>query len=103
MIKFLRNLSHPGRVQKQYDKIIKATKNYARALSDAEYERHMAHFYTERVMSIDPFKDHMGFAEARQKQLDYQEDCVRCEKKAEVALACMRAEEERYKTLREVS
>jgi len=97
----IRALFHPGRVQKQHERVVKAMKAHARAAGDAVFERTMADFYTQRVLAIDPHVDWNGFAEVKQKQVDHQTDCLAYEKRAEIALAKLRAEEERYAKLRQ--
>jgi len=75
---------------RQHHRIEKATRKMAEHIADAEFERTMANFYTERVISIDP---HVGpaeawdFAAAKQKQYDHQNDCISYEQKAEAARA----------------
>lgn len=97
----LRELFHPGRVQKQKERVLKAAKAYARALSDAEFERCMADYYTQRVDATDPHLDWCGFAEVKQKQFDHAADYAQYERRAQTAQAKLRAEEARYAKLQE--
>lgn len=97
----IRQLFHPSRVQKQYERVTKAMRAHARAVADATFERTMADFHTQRVLSIDPHLDWNGFAEEKQRQVDHQADCIMYERKADAALAKLRAEEQRYAKLQE--
>lgn len=84
---------------KQYERVEAAVKAKAKCVSDAEFNRTMAGFYTERVLSIDP---HAGpeqaweFADAKQKQYDHQIACVGNDHDVEEAAKVVEAETARY-------
>ena len=73
--------------RRQYEKVEGAIRAKAQLASDMEFHRTLANFYTERVMDIDPHKDWWGFADAKQKQTDNQDDYVRLQRKMEEAEA----------------
>ena len=84
---------------KQYERVEAAVKAKAKCVSDAEFNRTMANFYTSRVVAIDP---HAGpeqawdYADAKQKQHDHQLACIANDKCVEEATARVEAECARY-------
>lgn len=91
------------RVKKQYERVEASIKAKAQAVSDAEFNRTMANFYTERVLALDPHNiDQVwDFADAKQKQHDHQHECIRFEAKVDELQARVAAETQRFTTLQE--
>lgn len=88
-------------VKKQYERVEDSIKTKAKRVSDAEFNRTMANFYTERVMAIDPHIDWWDFADAKQKQYDHQIECVKNDRQVDEAQARVLAETQRFHALRE--
>lgn len=97
------NTLRANRVQKQYERVESAIKAQAQCVSDAEFNRTMANFYTERVLALDPHNiDQVwAFADAKQKQHDHQQDCLRHESYGAEARARVDAEKQRFHTMQE--
>jgi hypothetical protein len=70
---------------RHYGHVERAIKRKAERVADAEFARTMAHFYTERVLNIDHNVDWWGFADAKQKQHDYQRDTLLYDKRVDEA------------------
>lgn len=88
-------------VKKQYERVETSIKAKAQRVSDAEFNRTMANFYTERVMAIDPHTDWWDFADAKQKQYDHQIACVKNDRQVDEAHARVIAETGRFHALQE--
>ena len=84
---------------KQNERVEEAVKAKAKCVGDAEFNKTMANFYTERVMNINPWDDHVGFCNARTSQLEYQELHAASEKLVEEATAKADAHAARYLSL----
>jgi hypothetical protein len=95
----LREVFFGDPLQKQYERVEAAVKAKAKCVSDAEFNRTMANFYTERLDSIDPNTDWWEFADAKQKQYDHQTTCVSNDAAVEEAAQIARAEIARYSAL----
>ena len=80
IIQTIRSTLRSNRVRKQYERVEKSTRAKAQLVSDLEFYRTMAGFYTERVLDIDPHEGWWDFADSKQKQYDNQKDFVRVEK-----------------------
>lgn len=61
------------------DAIERAVHHKAELSSNHEFKRVMANFHTERVLEIDHTNDWWGYANHRQKQVDFQNDAVKVE------------------------
>jgi 7-keto-8-aminopelargonate synthetase-like enzyme len=88
-------------VKKQYERVETAIKTKAQKVSDAEFNRTMANFYTDRVLGIDPHQDWWDFADAKQKQYDHQTACVKNDQQVNEAHARVEAEAQRFHALQE--
>lgn len=96
----LREIVFGDPVKKQYERVEQAIRAKAQRVSDAEFNRTMANFYTERVLAIDPHTDWWDFADAKQKQYDHQNDCVKNDKRVEEAHVIVEAEAQRFHAIR---
>lgn len=85
ILNFVRGMFRDNRVRTQYGKLEKAIRVKAKFVSDLEFHRSMADFYTSRVLEIDPDNDWWNFADAKQKQYDHQNDLLAYEKRVEEA------------------
>lgn len=85
MIHTIKSTLRGNRVRKQYQRVEKAIREKAQMVSELEFNRTMGNFYTERVLDIDPHQDWWGFADAKQKQYEHQNDFLRYEKRIEEA------------------
>lgn len=72
-------------VQKANDAIERAVHHKAELASTHEFKRVMANFHTERVLEIDHTRDWWGYANHRQKQVDFQEDALMLEERIKEA------------------
>ena len=72
-------------VQKANDAIERVIHTKAELSSRHEFKRVMANFHTERVLEIDHTKDWWGYANHRQKQMDFQEDALMLEERIKEA------------------
>lgn len=92
-----------SRLQKQYERVEDAIKRQAQCVSNAEFNRTMANFYTDRVLALNPhdIEQVWDFAAAKQKQHDHQTECVRYEHREIEARAVVTAETQRFHTLQE--
>lgn len=81
---------------KQNERVEEAIKAKAQKVSDAEFNRTMANFYTERLLGIDPNTDWWEFADAKQKQHDRQAACMEHEAGLAEAAKLVEAETARY-------
>lgn len=68
-----------------------AQQRFAEMDSHRHFHAQMADFFTDRVLSIDPWQDHWGFADARADQLHHQERACEYEKRAAAAHAAVAA------------
>lgn len=87
---------------KQHERIEKALKAKAQRAGDAEFNRTMANFYTDRVLDLNPHDvDQVwGFADAKQKQHDHQQAFLHNESQVAEAQARVEAETERLKEMK---
>lgn len=85
ILNFIRGMFRDNRVRANYDKLEKAIRTKAKFVSDLEFHRSMADFYTSRVLEIDPDNDWWYFADSKQKQYDHQQDLLAYEKRVEEA------------------
>ena len=86
-------------ITKQYERVEKAVKALAKSVSDAEFNRTMANFYTERVASINPYAgpaEALEFSDAITKQFEHQHACVANDSSVEEARKVVEAETARY-------
>lgn len=95
----LREVFFGDPLQKQYERVEAAVKAKAKCVSDAEFNRTMANFYTERLDSIDHNTDWWEYADAKQKQWDHQMACVGNDAAVVEATKIACAEVARYTTL----
>jgi hypothetical protein len=86
--------SHRERTMK--DRVNDAVKAHAKACSDVEYHRVMTDFYTDRAKRTDPWKDHNGFAEARNSEQEHEAEWIDAKSDCEEAAARLAAEQARY-------
>lgn len=86
----------------QYARVEAAIKAKAQCVSDVEFNRTMANFYTDRVLHLDPhdIDQVWGFADARQKQHDHQTACQKHEQLTAEAQARVDAETQRFKEIK---
>lgn len=83
-----------NKTRKLYEKLETAVTKKAELQARMEFNRSMANFYTDRVLSIDPHQDWWRFAEAKQKQFNHQEDCTLLSGRIEEAQAVIVAREQ---------
>lgn len=84
-----------------FAKVEKATHQKAQLVADAEFNRTMANFYTERVMNLDPHTQWWEFAQAKDKQYEYQMEYVALERRIEEAEKKVQARTEQFHSLKE--
>lgn len=61
-------------LERQQERVAEATTLKARKRADAEFDRTMAHFYTERATALDPNISWWEFAAAKEKEREHNED-----------------------------
>lgn len=84
-------------VARQYEKVEDAIRTQSQSVADAEADRILCDFYTERVNTIDPHTDWWGFADAKQKQVDHTASWTRNVQRVEEAKAKVEAAKVRMK------
>lgn len=85
IVTVLRDMLHRKRVDRAQKRLEHAVRAKARASADAQFNREMANFYTERVLQIDPHTAWWDFADAKQKQFDYQQEVILHDEAAKAA------------------
>lgn len=102
VIGLLREAVFGDPVEKQYARVEAAIKVKAQCVSDAEFNRTMANFYTDRVLHLNPHDINQvwDFAAAKQKQHDHQTACSRHENLTAEAQARVDAETQRFKEIK---
>ncbi len=70
----IRETIRSGKLRKQYAFVEKCIREKAHLMSNLEFCRTMADFYTERVLEIDPNREWWDFADSKQKQTEFQQD-----------------------------
>lgn len=96
IVQAIRELLAARREAKQKERITKALKAHAKARSDAAYHEVMTNFYTARALSIDPYKDHNAFAEARNSEDEHETEWIDARQNCDAAEAHLAAEQARY-------
>lgn len=86
MLKFIDPVQHAK------ERIERALAKQARLAGDAAEAKTMLDFYTRRAQTTDPHADWWTFADAKQKQVEYERDFNALLRKAEVAQARVEAE-----------
>jgi len=94
---------HGAPTQRAYEQVQKAVWLRARIHAEREFHDVMQGFYTEQALSINPDQDWWGFAAAKQKQFDHQQEWLIEARRMEAASAKVRAATERLNQLREAS
>lgn len=84
------------RLRRQYARVETSIRNKASLASDMTFHQTMVDFYTDRVSTTDPNVDWWGFAEAKQKQVDNQEDIRLLSKRLAEADATVKAHKEAF-------
>lgn len=87
-------------LKNQYQKIELAIKTKAQLVSDHEFNRVMENFYIDRCLAIDPHMDWWGFADAKEKQMEYNKQLARLAKKIQTAMAHVKAQEAAFEKMR---
>lgn len=87
-------------VHRAKDKLERATRQLAERQADVSYNASMANFYTEQLLDISPDTDWWDWADAKQKQQDFQQEALLGERKAAPLTAQVQARREHYNKLR---
>lgn len=94
----VKDLVKSNRVRKNYEKLEATIRRKATLASQLEFHRAMGEFYTMRVLETDPNTDWWGFAHAKQKQYDHQNDVLLYENRIAEADAEVSAQKRAYDT-----
>lgn len=95
LLRLIREVVFGNPQLKQQERIEDAVRDHAKLISDADYHRIMANYYTARAATIDPNNDWWGYASVKQKEYDNVQEHARYVERATEAGARVEAEQAR--------